>query len=307
MRRLAAVFTFLAIAVSVALSQSLPFPGPGAAVSGGCVTTPILLTTTGTGGTSQWTNSTGCTNFKIEVIGAGASGSVVSAAGAVAVGGAAGGYCRKNTVVLSGTGPWNYNIGAGGGSRSGTQNGSSAFANTWFCNASVSTNCTTIIASAVVVGARGATGSTQGTAPQVAGNGGLASSGIGDVCFSGGNSGGIASGTIIATGGGGAGGSTADGAASPANTTSSTSSAGGAGGTVSGGAAGALGGGNGGNGTLFDATHGAGGGGGGTVTVGGTSGAPGNCGAGSGGAAAASGTATTPAGANGCILITPLS
>jgi hypothetical protein len=280
--------------------------------TGGCDLTPILLTTTGTSGTSQWTNSTGCTSFKIEVIAPGGSGGVRLNAEPRATGGAGGGYCRKNTVTLSGTGPWNYNIGAGGaGHTSSNLAGSQGQADTWFCNvvAPVVPTCSTILGSAVVVGAKfGFGGSVGTTAGNVSGaSGGSAGSGIGDSCLSGGGSGGITGGSPNATGGGGAGGSTGSGTTSAATSSSNVSTAGGAGGTVSGGAGGASSGGAGSNGTLFDGTHGAGGGGGGNAVFGGTSGTPGNCGAGAGGAASTAGNPTTPAGADGCILITPLS
>ena len=157
-----AIAAVLGIAgIHQAVPQIGPIPGMGPMLfqshAAGCTTTPIPLTTTGTGGTSQLTNTTGCTNFKIEVLGPGGSGGGSGAASSNGnnCGGGGGGYSVKNTTALSGAGPWNYNIGAGGAAvsvGSADTNGNPGAADTWFCNAT--TNCASIAGTAVVAGAK---------------------------------------------------------------------------------------------------------------------------------------------------------
>ena len=128
-----------------------------------------------TSGTS-WTvpNDWNSASNTIEVIGGGGS---VGVAGNAGQGAGGGGYSKKTNATLSAGASITYAVGAGGG-------GGGGGGDTYLCNSS--SNCGSISDTAVIVGAKGGTGTGSNGSGAA---GGAAGSGVGDVKYSGGNGG----------------------------------------------------------------------------------------------------------------------
>jgi hypothetical protein len=229
----------------------------------------------------------------IEVIGGGGGGGANRGGG-----GGGGGYSAVSNIALPGGTTVGISVGAGGGT-------TIAGGDTYLCNSA--SDCASIGGSAVVVGAKGGTGGTEGSFSS-GGVGGSADSGIGTTKYSGGsgagniggnnggggggaagpngNGGGGSSGLSSGgAGGGNGGGSSASGAVGGNNYlgVGGGSTSGAAGTAGGGGAGGGNSGGAGGAGQEWDSTHGSGGGGGGTGNGFGTGGNGGLYGGGGGG------------------------
>lgn len=280
------------------LAQIGPIPGMGPFPFSACNATPILLTS----GSGTWSNTTGCSNFKVEAIAGGASGGAVDKVDYA--GGAGGGaYSQTNSVSIGALAYYSVGATATAVSASSSQVNGNAGNDTWL------NNTTNAAPAAYVNGvlAKGGSTSAHGNTPTAA-QGGQSGSGVGTLLYSGGNSGGSCSGGV---GGGGAAGPHGVGGN---GVCSATVPNGGQGDNGFGGAAG-LGStsspaGNGGNGTEFDASHGSGGGGGSFASgsSAGTAGSGGNYGAGGGSCTTGGNSAcTSGAGIGGIIRITPLS
>lgn len=156
--------------------------GVGHVASGGaCATgTPKFYTTTGAGTINLATDFPSCTVFTVETIGGGGGGS--NAAGQGGAGGSA--YAKSTGQSLSGT----IGMSVGVAGTSGVNGG-----NTWVCN--TTTNCASLLGTAVIVGSDGGKTNT-GATPGV---GGLAINSIGATTFNGG----VGGATAAASGGGG--------------------------------------------------------------------------------------------------------
>lgn len=223
-------------------------PGMGEHLNYDFATVTFLTAVTATNWTVpvDWNNG----NNKVEAIGGGSSGD-----GPNGRPGAGGAYARSNNVVLTKGASISYTAGNGG-------NGSTAASSSAQSGLDTTFNGGTTLAKG---------------SPRVSNGrclGGLASTSVGDVKFSGGD------GSTQANGAGG-------GAAGPNGAGSVTTNyVGGVGDAGFGGAGGTNPRGTGGNGTEWDATHGSGGGGGGSSNTG-NGGNGGNYGAGAGGAAGA--------------------
>lgn len=218
----------------------------------------------------------------IEIVAPGGAGAAV--AGSKGAGAGGGAYSKKNNLTLTPGASVAYSVGAPGiGAASAV---GSASTDAWFNG--------TGLASASVSAEAGKSANPA----NVAGLGGKAANGIGDVKFDGGDgfyNAGLASGF----GGGGAAGPNGAGV-------TATTSSGAAGDAGSGGAGGAAGNppGAGGNGTEWDATHGSGGGGAGPLTTSNSNaGAGGLYGGGGGGARTAGGSPAGGSGGAGFIVI----
>lgn len=311
-------------------------------VVGGIILTGLILAITApfgskpvsasiflTSGTS-WTVPTTWNNASntIEVIGAGGGGStgLTGSTGASAQGGAGGGggaYTKITNATLTPGGSVTIAVGSGGGT-------ATAGGDTYICNST--SNCASILGTAVIAGAKGGGGASGITA----GTGGAASSGVpasgtGVTKFNGGTGGspGPSNGNGGSGGGGGggaaglnaAGNAGADGVSGSGNDGGNGGGGGQGNGTFggaggSGGLANSGGGGIGGNGTEYDSTHGSGGGSGGGAGGarsgtggggGGTAGLYGSGGGAGGGGGRGNATAATPgtgaAGRGGMIIV----
>ncbi len=139
---------------------------------------------------SDWNSA----NNTIEVIGGGAGGSGAYAGIGSGSGGGGGGYSKSVNVTLTPGATSTIAIGTGGGQ-------AAAGGDTFFCNST--TNCASILGTAVVVGAKGGASGLAGGGG-AGGSGGQAASGIGSTKFTGG-SGGSGSTNNSAGGGGGGG------------------------------------------------------------------------------------------------------
>lgn len=254
----------------------------------GCAPKVVFLTS----GTTWTVPADWNASNTIEVIGGGGGGDV-PAQGAFAsgqgAGGGGGGYSKAVNVALTPGSTVAYAIGTGGGA---SVNGG----DTWFCNGT--SNCSAITGTAVVAGAKGGTGA----AGSNRGGGGLASAGVGNVKYAGGDGGdnsGQGAGQA-GTGGGGAAGPNGNGGRggnAPPLCNSTGCKTGTGGGGANGGSAGQ---------DQFDRTKGTSGGnnrlgaggGAGSVTPGvaGGSGANGGGGGGGWGKTSASGGADAPSG-----------
>lgn len=241
---------------------------------------------------SDWNNS----NNKLETLGAGSSGGADST-GVHATGGAGGAYntISNFTFATPGTTTATYQIGSGGAARVGNGNGN-AGGDSWFNGATLG---------GASVGSKAGAAGVKAGGSQNGGAGGSAAGGVGSG-FDGGRGGNLtgASGNGGSGAGGAAGSFGAGGAGADSSSTGlSVTTAGGQGDNTHGGAGGAASGANGGAGTEWDASHGSGGGGGGFAGSGVQSaGAGGLYGGGSAGIVAD--TPTSPAAAQGIIVVT---
>lgn len=238
---------------------------------------------------SDWNSSSNT----IEVIGGGGQAAQYGRGG-----GGGGAYSKITNISLTAGNPVTYQIGAGGTGGSATAGGTGG--DTWLCNSS--SKCASIADAAIVVGAKGGAGGLS----NVDAAGGAAGSGVGTTKYSGGS--GLATNAHAGGGGGGAAGPNGNGNNGASGTGLSgtgTAGAGGSGGAGLGGRGGTAGnpdGDSGGKGTEWDGTHGSGGGGGGGVyPLDGIGGMAGNYGGGSGSPGI---DASSPAGAQGIIVIT---
>ncbi len=225
----------------------------------------------------DWNNASNT----VEVIGGGGGGGT-GATNNYGAGGAGGGYSMATNTPLTAGASVAYSVGTGGAGSAADNTAGTAGSDTYFCNSS--SNCASILGSAVVSGAKGGGGGGAGAG--AGGTGGAAASGVGGINKTSGGNGGTRTSAANGGGGGGAGGPYGSGIASVA-----TSGDGGNGGGGSGGSGTVDGGGAGGAGSEWDSTHGSGGGGGAatqTTEAGGTGGTYGA--GGGGGYTSASGT-----------------
>jgi hypothetical protein len=255
----------------------------------------------------DWNNSSN----SIDCIGGGAGGGAGQAGTQQSTGGGGGGYSEINNLSLGSTATYQLGNGGTGGQTSGASGGTGG--DTWF-------NASTFALSSV--GAKGGTAGSVAIIPDAGRQGGQASAGIGTLKYSGGNSGGVPSGSFNGgSGGGGAAGPNGNGG-NGGNTSASLTGGGGGGngGGTNGGNSGSSGG-NGGNnssgtggavggtGAGANGTNGGGGAGGGASTSPRAGGTGGNgiewttVGSGGGGGGAGSPTSqsatVTPTGGNG--------
>lgn len=250
---------------------------------------------------ADWTNA----NNTVEAIGAGASGGVGDVSNPRASGGGGGEYRKiiNFSVIVPGTTPFVYVIGAGGAAVSRTTSGGTAGND----GSQVTFNVTDLIAKPGLAGAA----TTDGATTASGGLGGTGGTGAA-ANFNGGRGGDCTINRAV-TGGGGAAGPNGAGNQGVDSVSLSVPTDGGSGDNGLGGAGGPSTGGTGdgspgGNGAEWDATHGSGGGGSGaraaSATV--TAGSGGNYGAGGGGVAnnTAGNATTSGAGAQGLIVIT---